>query len=273
MPLYHVLGHANISLPTFASLINDCGKLKLLDELLVKLKKEGHRVLVYSQMTTVLDMLEDFLGGRRYKYVRLDGSSRLDDRRDMVDAYQKDPSIFIFLLSTRAGGLGINLTAADTVIFYDSDWNPTMDAQAMDRAHRLGQTKPVTVYRLITRNTVEEKILLRAKQKDKIQSLVIGTGEKVSALAADDSELLQPSEVMELLMDEETDASAANKPKKIKKSALHIPKKRSTKPTEAPPPAFVPFHEESITADELKAKPAVQATGDAMNVVDPTTDG
>lgn len=104
--------------------------------------------------------------------MRLDGSSKISDRRDMVTDWQTRPEIFIFLLSTRAGGLGINLTAADTVIFYDSDWNPTVDQQAMDRAHRLGQTKQVTVYRLITKGTIEERILQRAKQKDEVRNLL-----------------------------------------------------------------------------------------------------
>jgi len=109
---------------------------------------------------------------RKHKFVRLDGSSNLADRRDMVEDFQTRDEIFAFLLSTRAGGLGINLTAADTVIFYDNDWNPTQDSQAMDRCHRIGQTKQVTVYRLITRGSVEQKILQRAKAKQTIQKTV-----------------------------------------------------------------------------------------------------
>lgn len=108
---------------------------------------------------------------RQYRYIRLDGSSKLSERRDLVEDWQTKPEIFVFLLSTRAGGLGINLTAADTVIFYDSDWNPTMDQQAMDRAHRLGQTKTVTVYRLVTKNSIEERILKRAKQKHAVHQI------------------------------------------------------------------------------------------------------
>ena len=103
----------------------------------------------------------------------MDGSSKLEDRRDLVHDWQTNPEIFIFLLSTRAGGLGINLTAADTVIFYDSDWNPTIDSQAMDRAHRLGQTKQVTVYRLLVRGTIEERMRDRAKQKEQVQQVVM----------------------------------------------------------------------------------------------------
>ena len=110
-------------------MITDSDKMAVLDRLLAKLKREGHRVLVYSQMTRMIDILEDFMVYRRHKYIRLDGSSRISERRDMVDDFQTKSDIFVFLLSTRAGGLGINLTAADTVIFYDSDWNPTVDQQ------------------------------------------------------------------------------------------------------------------------------------------------
>ena len=105
----------------------------VLDKLLAKLKMEGHRVLIYSQMTRMIDILEEFMGYRCYKYIRLDGSSRICDRRDMVEDFQTKSDIFVFLLSTRAGGLGINLTAADTVIFFDSDWNPTVDQQVRER--------------------------------------------------------------------------------------------------------------------------------------------
>lgn len=108
---------------------------------------------------------------RKHRYMRLDGSSKISARRDMVADFQKRDDIFVFLLSTRAGGLGINLTAADTVIFYDSDWNPTVDQQAMDRAHRLGQTKQVTVYRLICKGTIEERILQRAREKSEVSGV------------------------------------------------------------------------------------------------------
>lgn len=109
---------------------------------------------------------------RKHRYMRLDGSSKISARRDMVADFQKRDDIFVFLLSTRAGGLGINLTAADTVIFYDSDWNPTVDQQAMDRAHRLGQTKQVTVYRLICKGTIEERILQRAREKSEVNTCI-----------------------------------------------------------------------------------------------------
>lgn len=161
----------DIYVAAMSDLILDSGKLHKLDKLLEQLKAEGHRCLIYFQMTRMIDLMEEYISYKQYKYMRLDGSSKISDRRDMVTDWQTRPEIFIFLLSTRAGGLGINLTAADTVIFYDSDWNPTVDQQAMDRAHRLGQTKQVTVYRLITKGTIEERILQRAKQKDEVRNL------------------------------------------------------------------------------------------------------
>ncbi|OAA65663.1 snf2 family helicase ATPase [Niveomyces insectorum RCEF 264] len=166
----------NISVPSMRRFVTDSGKLAKLDELLFKLKEGGHRVLLYFQMTRMIDLMEEYLTYRNYKYCRLDGSTKLEDRRDTVHDFQTRPDIFIFLLSTRAGGLGINLTSADTVIFYDSDWNPTIDSQAMDRAHRLGQTRQVTVYRLITRGTIEERIRKRALQKEEVQRVVIQGG-------------------------------------------------------------------------------------------------
>ncbi|SMN19229.1 similar to Saccharomyces cerevisiae YGL150C INO80 ATPase and nucleosome spacing factor [Maudiozyma saulgeensis] len=164
---------SNISMPSMDRFITESAKLKKLDQLLVKLKEEGHRVLVYFQMTKMMDLMEEYLTYRQYTHIRLDGSSKLEDRRDLVHDWQTKPEIFVFLLSTRAGGLGINLTAADTVIFYDSDWNPTIDSQAMDRAHRLGQTRQVTVYRLLVKDTIEERMRDRAKQKEQVQQVVM----------------------------------------------------------------------------------------------------
>ncbi|KAF9764578.1 Chromatin-remodeling ATPase INO80 [Nosema granulosis] len=161
-----------VNIPPLNTFIIDSGKLSLLDGLLPKLKAEGHRVLLYFQMTKMMDLVEDYLVKKEYSYCRLDGSSKISMRRDTVNDWQTGDK-FIFLLSTRAGGLGINLTAADTVIFFDSDWNPTVDQQAMDRAYRIGQTKDVTVYRLITRNTVEEKVIEKATKKGNLQKMII----------------------------------------------------------------------------------------------------
>lgn len=189
-------GWSGCFVPDKESLISDAGKLSVLDTLLAKLKAEGHRVLIYSQMTRMIDLLEEYMWHRKHTYMRLDGSSKISDRRDMVADFQTRSDIFVFLLSTRAGGLGINLTAADTVIFYDSDWNPTVDQQAMDRAHRLGQTKQVTVYRLVCKGTIEERILERAREKSEIQRMVISGGNYKT-------DMLKPKEVVSLLLDDE----------------------------------------------------------------------
>ncbi|KAJ8747244.1 hypothetical protein K2173_024169 [Erythroxylum novogranatense] len=202
-----------------AKLLTDSGKLQTLDILLKRLRAENHRVLLFAQMTKMLNILEDYMNYRKYRYLRLDGSSTIVDRRDMVKDFQLRNDIFVFLLSTRAGGLGINLTAADTVIFYESDWNPTLDLQAMDRAHRLGQTKDVTVYRLICKETVEEKILQRASQKNTVQQLVM-TGGHVQG------DLLAPEDVVSLLLD---DAQLEQKLKEAPLQAKDRHKKKSTK--------------------------------------------
>lgn len=156
-------------------IIEASGKMIILDKLLKKLSVEGgHQILIFSQMTMVMDILEDYCNYRQYKYCRIDGSTDMNSRDDQIDDFMSpDTEKFIFLLSTRAGGLGINLTAADTVIIYDSDWNPQMDLQAMDRAHRIGQKNSVNVYRLITQDTIEEKIIERQQIKLKWDNLVI----------------------------------------------------------------------------------------------------
>jgi len=153
------------------------GKMKLLDKLLPKLKEGGSQVLIFSQMTTMMDILEDYCVFREFKFCRLDGTTDIYEREKMIAKFNKPNSkYFIFLLSTRAGGLGINLACADTVIIYDSDWNPQMDLQAMDRAHRIGQTKQVNVYRLVTKDTLEERIIERQCLRLKLDSLIIQQG-------------------------------------------------------------------------------------------------
>lgn len=192
---------APMEVPQLHKLILDSGKLAKLDELLVQLKAGGHRVLVYFQMTRMIDLMEEYLAFRQYKYLRLDGSSTISERRDMVTDWQTKPELFIFLLSTRAGGLGINLTAADTVIFYDSDWNPSNDVQAMDRAHRLGQTRQVTVYRLITKGTIDERIVQLARTKKSVQDAVVGSSTQTVGAGATDQ--INSNEVVNLLLDDD----------------------------------------------------------------------
>ncbi|KAI7864350.1 SNF2 family N-terminal domain-containing protein [Spinellus fusiger] len=153
------------------------GKFELLDRMLPKLEKTGHRVLIFFQMTQIMSIMEDFLSYRGFNYLRLDGSTKADDRSELLRRFNApDSPHFIFLLSTRAGGLGLNLQTADTVIIFDSDWNPHQDLQAQDRAHRIGQTKEVRIFRLISNNSIEESILARANYKLDIDGKVIQAG-------------------------------------------------------------------------------------------------
>ncbi|KAF2200846.1 hypothetical protein GQ43DRAFT_56896 [Delitschia confertaspora ATCC 74209] len=153
------------------------GKFELLDRILPKFQATGHRVLIFFQMTQIMNIMEDFLRLRGMAYLRLDGSTKADDRSDLLREFNRpDSPYFCFLLSTRAGGLGLNLQTADTVIIYDSDWNPHQDLQAQDRAHRIGQKNEVRILRLITSNSVEEKILERANFKLDMDGKVIQAG-------------------------------------------------------------------------------------------------
>ena len=154
----------------------DCGKLQVLSELLPRLRREGHRCLLFTQMSRMLDIFETFLNMHHFSYLRMDGSTSLPQRQKMMEKFNNDSQVFIFILSTRSGGLGINLVGADTVIFYDSDWNPAMDAQAQDRAHRIGQTRDVHIYRLVSESTVEENILKKANQKRHLSQLSLEEG-------------------------------------------------------------------------------------------------
>ncbi|KAJ1859524.1 ATP-dependent DNA helicase Hrp3 [Coemansia sp. RSA 1822] len=155
-------------------MVKNSGKMMLLDKLLAKLKAGGHRVLIFSQMVRMLDILADYMALRGYAYQRLDGSVPSEVRKRSIEHYNAPGSPdFVFLLSTRAGGLGINLETADTVVLYDSDFNPQADMQAMARAHRIGQKKQVSVYRFVSRNTIEEDILERAKRKMVLEYCII----------------------------------------------------------------------------------------------------
>lgn len=159
------------------ALITTSGKMMLLDRLLSKLRSEGHRVLIFSQMVHMLDILTDYMKLRNYQYQRLDGTVPAAERRVAIEHFNAPGSEdYVFLLSTRAGGLGINLMTADTVVLFDSDWNPQADLQAMARAHRIGQQKPVSVYRLVSKDTIEEEILERARNKRMLEFITIQRG-------------------------------------------------------------------------------------------------
>ncbi|KAJ2707561.1 ATP-dependent DNA helicase Hrp3, partial [Coemansia spiralis] len=172
-------------------LVTNSGKMVLLDKLLAKLKSGGHRVLIFSQMVRMLDILADYMSLRGYSFQRLDGSVASEVRKRSIEHFNAPGSPdFAFLLSTRAGGLGINLETADTVILYDSDFNPQADLQAMARAHRIGQKKQVSVYRFVSKKTIEEDILERAKRKMVLEYCII-KGMDTSGLHVTDSERKQ----------------------------------------------------------------------------------
>ncbi|RVW22645.1 ATP-dependent DNA helicase DDM1 [Vitis vinifera] len=236
--------------PPVEQIVEQCGKFRLLDRLLARLFARKHKVLIFSQWTKILDIMEYYFSEKGLEVCRIDGSVRLDERKRQVarlmrkgsrlsfldpckepNSFQQSPSvpdvfIFIqmiicvdifyieefndmnsncrvFLLSTRAGGLGINLTAADTCILYDSDWNPQMDLQAMDRCHRIGQTKPVHVYRLATAQSIEGRMLKRAFSKLKLEHVVIGKGQFQQERIKPSMDVLEEEDLLQLLQDKE----------------------------------------------------------------------
>jgi superfamily II DNA/RNA helicase len=173
-------------------LVENCGKMVVLDKLLAKLFKQDSRVLIFSQMTRCLDILEDYCMMRGHKFCRIDGNTSTADREDQMQEYNAPGSEkFVFLLSTRAGGLGINLHTADIVVLYDSDWNPQMDLQAQDRAHRIGQTKQVRVYRFLTEDSIEVKIIQRAETKLRLDALVVQQGRLTTSNKISKDEMME----------------------------------------------------------------------------------
>ena len=167
----------SIAFPDKRLLQYDCGKLQRLDKLLRQLQSGGHRALIFTQMTKVLDILEQFLNIHGHRYLRLDGATKVEQRQILTERFNNDNRILCFILSSRSGGLGINLTGADSVIFYDLDWNPAMDKQCTDRAHRIGQTRDVHIYRFVSEHTIESNILRKANQKQMLDDVVIQEGD------------------------------------------------------------------------------------------------
>ncbi|XP_043359577.1 chromodomain-helicase-DNA-binding protein 3 isoform X14 [Dermochelys coriacea] len=187
------------------ALIKSSGKLMLLQKMLRKLKEQGHRVLIFSQMTKMLDLLEDFLDYEGYKYERIDGGITGTLRQEAIDRFNAPGAQqFCFLLSTRAGGLGINLATADTVVIFDSDWNPHNDIQAFSRAHRIGQANKVMIYRFVTRASVEERITQVAKRKMMLTHLVVrpGLGSKAGSMSKQELDDILKFGTEELFKDE-----------------------------------------------------------------------
>ncbi|XP_059640968.1 ATP-dependent DNA helicase DDM1-like [Cornus florida] len=189
--------------PPVEQIVEQCGKFRLLDRLLKKLFARNHKVLIFSQWTKILDIIDYYFSEKGFEVCRIDGNVKLPERRRQIEEFNDVNSNYrIFILSTRAGGLGINLTAADTCILYDSDWNPQMDLQAMDRCHRIGQTKPVHVYRLSTALSVEGRILKRAFSKLKLEHVVIGKGQFQQERTKPNSADMEEEDLLELLRDE-----------------------------------------------------------------------
>ena len=171
---------------TDESLVTASGKLTALDAMLKRLRANGNKVLIFSQFTTMLDIIQDYFTFLRpsWSVCRIDGTTKLGDRKRQMDDFNTDPGCFCFLLSTRAGGVGVNLIAADTVILFDSDWNPHQDNQAQDRCHRIGQQKDVVVYRMISSKSVELKVLDRANSKRKLERVVCAKQSTISSSAS-----------------------------------------------------------------------------------------
>lgn len=176
-PFHEAQTRLAIAFPDKRLLQYDCGKLQRLDKLLRDLQAGGHRALIFTQMTKVLDILEQFLNIHGHRYLRLDGATRIEQRQILTDRFNNDTRILAFILSSRSGGLGINLTGADTVIFYDLDWNPAMDKQCQDRCHRIGQTRDVHIYRFVSEHTIESNILRKSNQKRMLDDVVIQEGD------------------------------------------------------------------------------------------------
>ncbi|KAF7047585.1 hypothetical protein CFC21_056494 [Triticum aestivum] len=202
--LFHSAFDSNSLYPPVDKLLEQCGKFQLLDRLLNALIKRNHKVLIFSQWTKILDILDYYLSEKGLKVCRIDGSVNLEVRRSQIAAFNDlNSGMNVFILSTRAGGLGINLTSADTCILYDSDWNPQMDLQAMDRCHRIGQTQPVHVYRLATSSSVEGRIIKKAFGKLKLEHVVIGKGQFQQDAAKPNA--LDEGELLALLRDEQAE--------------------------------------------------------------------
>ncbi|KAG5488945.1 hypothetical protein JIQ42_00564 [Leishmania sp. Namibia] len=216
--LWPIQVRRSFSFPDKRLLIHDCGKLQFLEAALKEMRHNGHRVLIFTQFVHMLNILERFLALIGVTYTRLDGSTKAELRQQYVNRFNADPRITCMILSTRSGGIGLNLTGADTVIFYDSDWNPTMDLQAQDRCHRIGQTRPVTIYRLISEHTVEESILEKARERKKLNNVVIrggqfhtiaGVGEQYDDSAAAFAALSNPVNLRSFFHDLDEDATVA----------------------------------------------------------------
>ena len=252
-----------VEVPSLEKIVESSGKMQLLHRMLPELKAQGHKVLIFSQMTSMLDILNDYIEGMGYQYSRIDGSMSQPDRQWNIDRFNSDPDVFVFLLSTRAGGQGINLASADTVIIYDSDWNPQMDIQAQDRCHRIGQKRSVVVYRFIAANTVDSKILMRARSKLFLERLVVGKG----TFSRRSITKLTQEDVKELLFDKTEEKTITEEGIKLMLDRDYIMKKfAKKKKSEDEADEAV---EEKEEGDDKEKKDGVDESGeDKMPVVE-----
>jgi SWI/SNF-related matrix-associated actin-dependent regulator of chromatin subfamily A protein 2/4 len=187
-------------------LVRAAGKFELMQRILPKMKATGHKVLIFTQMTQAILLMEDYFNFYGYKYLRLDGSTKADDRGELLKKFNAvDSDYDVFVLSTRAGGLGLNLQTADTVIIFDSDWNPHQDMQAQDRAHRIGQKNEVRVLRFVTSQSVEERILAAARYKLTVDEKVIQAGKFDNKSSGNDRRQMLMDIIAQEGMDEEED--------------------------------------------------------------------
>ena len=302
-PFHEARMRLSIAFPDKRLLQYDCGKLQRLDTLLRTLQAGGHRALIFTQMTKVLDILEQFLNIHGHRYLRLDGATKIEQRQVLTERFNRDDRILAFILSSRSGGIGINLTGADTVIFYDLDWNPAMDKQCQDRCHRIGQTRDVHIYRLVSEYTIEANILRKANQKRMLDDVVIQEGEfttdyfnnmsvkdiigdealddrDADANAAMDRVLgggRGSGRILEAVEDQEDIAAAKQAEKEIANEAIEFDEKGSATPkTPAPPtpgevkPLRKPSQDDGVertttmeAADSGLANPAAMASQEA----------
>lgn len=245
----------------------DCGKLQALETLLRERKAGGHKVLIFTQMTRMLDILETFLNLHDHSYLRLDGSTKVEERQALMDRFNRDPKIFAFILSTRSGGLGINLVGADTVIFYDSDWNPAMDAQAQDRAHRIGQTREVNIYRLVSESTIEENILLKARQKRDLATMSLEEGNFSMEFFQGDGirKLIENTHGFTETLSREVSASAGDKKLSEDEIAAAMAAAEDDEDVSAGKSAAVEMQREVAEFDDSAQAPAPTADMDEMD--------
>lgn len=224
-------------------LIMASGKFRLLHRMLPVLKRQGRKVLIFSQMTRLMDLLEDYMEMQEHSFVRFDGSTKLADRQQRIDEFNDPTSdVFVFLISTRAGGLGINLTAADTVILFDSDWNPHQDSQAQDRCHRIGQNSKVVSYRFLTSGSVEIDVMRKQMSKKKLERLTIHGGDYRKA-GRRQSEQVSVADLRALLEDDVKNLSR-------RENALQSGQSRRQRSVKGTSPASVAAVTELTAADE-----------------------